>query len=105
MYNDTGVNSEKFQAFFFNDETWDIQDLVERNSNWKWWSMPTAKKLKCSKTPCTRTNPKEISTAFQLMVHDPDIPAQLRREGIEVSFGYETTILITPRVIETTADA
>ena len=42
---------------------------------------------------------------FLLNVHDPKTPANLLTEGIEISLGYETTITITPKVLETTDNA
>ena len=47
----------------------------------------------------------KMPKAFLLTVHDPSSPANLRAEGIEVTPGYETTILITPRLLETSKDA
>ena len=48
---------------------------------------------------------REKPKPFILTVHDPSSPASLRSEGIEVDPGYETTVLITPRVLETTGNA
>lgn len=39
---------------------------------------------------------------FTVGLHDPSIPANLRGEGIKVKTGYETTIMVTPRVLHTT---
>ena len=39
---------------------------------------------------------------FTVGVHDPSVPANLRGEGIKVKTGYETTIMVTPRVLHTT---
>ena len=44
-------------------------------------------------------------TEFTLGVHDPYFPANLRGESIKVRTGYETTIMITPKVLYTTTDA
>ena len=42
---------------------------------------------------------------FTIGVHDPAMPANLRGEGIKVKTGYETTIMVTPRVLYTTDSA
>ena len=39
---------------------------------------------------------------FTVSIHDPSVPANLRGEGIKVKTGYETTIMVTPKVIHTT---
>ena len=44
-------------------------------------------------------------TEFTLGVHDPSFPADLRGESIKVRTGYETTIMLTPKVLYTTPDA
>ena len=47
----------------------------------------------------------KVITEFTLGIHDPSEPANLRADAIKVRTGYETTILITPKVILTTAEA
>ena len=47
----------------------------------------------------------KMPKSFLLTLHDPSSPPNLRAEGIEVAPGYETTILITPRLQETSTDA
>lgn len=52
-----------------------------------------------------KTNGDDYTKAvseFTVGVHDPSVPANLRGEGIKVKTGYETTIMVTPRVLHTT---
>ena len=42
---------------------------------------------------------------FLMTVHDPTVPANLNAEGITVAPGYETTILITPKMLKATNGA
>ena len=39
---------------------------------------------------------------FTVGIHDPSVPADLRGGGIKVKTGYETTIMVTPKVLHTT---
>ena len=40
---------------------------------------------------------KKSQSSFQVSIHDPLTPADLRSEGVEVEPGYVSTILITPK--------
>ena len=53
-------------------------------------------------------NPNDYTkaiTQFTLGVHDPSFPANLRGESVKVRTGYETTIMITPKVLFSTSEA
>ena len=41
---------------------------------------------------------------FKLALHDPKMPADLRRAGVEVEPGYKSTFLITPSIVESSSE-
>ena len=104
IYKDTEVNIQANEALFFNKE----KQVVYPKASGKKLQLKIVIDANNEEVEYSEKNYENIALKpkpFLLTVHDPSSPASLRSEGIEVAPGYETTVLITPRILETTYNA
>ena len=103
IYKETENSKEANKAFFFNNK----EDVRYPESSGKEFILKIVLEANMEQVEQfeQQDNYKLSPRPILLTVHDPKIPPTLRSEGIEVQLGYETTILITPRVLQTTEDA
>ena len=104
IYKQNQGNMDSNQALFFNNKKY-VQYPKSSGKNYQLQIVIDANSEEVERFEKEILKSKKMPRPFLLSAHDPSSPANLRAEGIEVAPGYETTILITPRLLETTENA